>query len=386
MQHNSDEQDQMEPDIPHRPFQDKVASKTVQARFFFFIFVLTMILLGWVLWPFWQLLVLAFLLAGIFRPIYTWLCRWMSPWLSSCLTCGLIVLIVFVPLTFCIGALSNETLNLYQLGKDTNLLLKLQKFIQNNTLVLEAQVVLAGVGINFDPTDLTGTLSKIAGTVGLFIYNQASVWAANIMSFVLQFCILILVVFFLLIEIDRLLIFLMKLSPLPDDEDELLLKKFMEIAGAILVVNGVSGLFQGFLGGVYFTIIGLKSPVLWGSVMAVLAFLPIFGIGLVLVPVSAILLIGGHTGLAVLTFVFYVVLSFSVEYLLKPKFVGNHVKMHTLLVFLAIIGGMGVFGILGIIYGPLIVTAFLTLSDLYLNEYRALVDDGDSGKQVQNGH
>lgn len=375
MQLGSNDKDPKKSDFSFPHLQDKIASKTVQARFFFAIFFLSIFLLGWVLWPFLQLLVLAFLLAGIFRPIYSWLSRWMSSWLASCLTCGLIVLIVFVPLTFCIGALSTETLNLYQLGKDTNLLLKLQKFIQNNTLVLEAQEVLAGVGINFDPTEITGTLTKITGTVGLFIYNQATIWAGNIMSFVLQFCILILVVYFLLMEIDRLLIFLMKLSPLPDEQDQLLLKKFMEIAGAILVVNGISGLFQGFLGGVYFTIIGLKSPVMWGSVMAVLAFLPIFGIGLILIPTSAILLIGGHPGLALMTFVFYLILSLTVEYLLKPKFVGNHVKMHTLLVFLAILGGMGVFGVLGIIYGPLIVTAFLTLSDLYINEYRKPADE-----------
>ena len=303
----------------------------------------------------------------------------MSPWLASLLTCGLIVLIVFVPLTFCIGALSNETLNLYQLVKDSNLLVKFQQFLQNNTLAQEAQAVLAGFGINFDPNDLTGTLSKIAGTVGLFIYSQASVWAGNIMSFALQFCILILVAYFLMIDIDRLLVFLTKLSPLPDDQDELLLKKFMEITGAVLVVNGISGLFQGFLGGIFFSMLGLKSPVLWGSVMAVLAFLPIFGIGLILIPTAVILFVGGHTGEAITTFVFYVVLSFTVEYLLKPKFVGNHVKMHTLLVFLAIIGGMSVFGVLGIIYGPLIVTIFLTLTDLYLNEYCKVPAKG-SGK------
>jgi predicted PurR-regulated permease PerM len=347
-----------------------------QARFFFAIFFLSILLLGGVLWPFWQLLILAFLLAGIFRPTYSWLLSWMSPWLASLLTCGLIVLIVFIPLTFCIGALSTETLNLYQLVKDTNLLLKLQEFLQNNTLVLEAQEVLAGMGINFDPNDLTGSLSKIVGTIGLFIYNQASVWAGNVMSFGLQFCILILVVYFLLIEIDRLLLFLMKLSPLPDDQDELLLKKFMEIAGAILVVNCISGLFQGVLGGIFFAALGLKSPVLWGSVMAVFAFLPIFGIGLVLVPTSMILLVGGYTGQAIITLVFYIILSFTVEYLLKPKFVGNHVRMHTLLVFLSIIGGMSVFGVLGIIYGPLIVTGFLTLSDLYVNVYRSADDVG----------
>jgi len=171
----------------------------------------------------------------------------------------------------------------------------------------------------------------------------------------------------------------MKLSPLPDEQDQLLLKKFMEIAGAILVVNCVSGLFQGLLGGAFFTILGLKSPVLWGSVMAVFAFLPIFGIGLVLIPTSLILLVSGSVGQAILTFLFYIFLSFTVEYLLKPKFVGAHVRMHTLLVFLAIIGGMSVFGVLGIIYGPLIVTGFLTLSDIYMNEYSTADKNGEEG-------
>lgn len=341
----------------------------VQTRYFAVIFLISMLLLGWVLWPFWQLLVLAFLLAGIFKPIYNWLGKWVSPWMASLLTCGLIVLIVFVPLTICIGALSSEALNLFHLSKDSNLLLKLQQFIQNNTLLREAQGVLAGFGINFEPTDITGLFSDISKAVGLFIYGKASAWAANIMSFVVQFCFLILVIFFLLIEMERLIDFITRLSPLPDEQDQLLMNKFLEISGVILVGNGISGVFQGVMGGILFTFFGINSPILWGGVMAILAFLPIFGIGLVLVPTAAILLLNGSTGQAISTLVFYIVLSFSVEYLLKPKFVGSHVKMHTLLVFLAIVGGMAMFGVLGIIYGPLIVTAFLTLTDIYLKEY-----------------
>lgn len=340
-----------------------------QARFFAVIFLLSILLLGWVLWPFWQLLLFAFLLAGIFRPVFAWLRRWMSPWLASLLTCILIVLIVFVPLTFCIIALSKESLSLYQLVKDTNLLAKLQQFLQHNTLAQEAQGILAGLGINFDPRDLTGTLSKFAGSAGLFLYSQASFWAGNIMSFVLQFIVLIMVAYFLLIDMERLLRFLMRLSPLPQAQNDLLLRKFMDIAGAILVVNGISGLIQGVIAGVYFAFLGLPSPILWGSVMAVLAFLPIFGIGLVLVPTAFIFLVGGKLFLAAGTLFFYMSLSYSVEYLLKPKLVGERVQMHMLLVFLSILGGMALFGFLGIVYGPLIATAFLTLSELYLNEY-----------------
>ena len=347
---------------------------SLQARYFLLIFLLVTLLLGWVLWPFWQLLILAFLLAGIFRPVYLLLCKWVAPWMASSITCVLIILIVFVPLTFCIGALSSEALSLFHWGRDSNLLLKLQQSLQNNTLAGRAQELLVGFGINFEPSDVTRMISDLSETAGLFIYGKASGWAANIMSFVFQFSILIMVIFFLLKEIDRLIEFLIRLSPLPEEQDKLLMDKFMELAGVILVGNGISGVFQGVLGGFFFGLLGLNSPVLWGSVMAVLAFLPIFGIGGVLVPTAAILLINGHSSQAIMTLVFYGMLAFSVEYLLKPKFVGSQVKMHTLLVLLAILGGMSLFGILGIIYGPLIVTAFLTLADIYLKEYKPSID------------
>ncbi len=306
--------------------------------------------------------------------------------MASSLTCVLITLIVFVPLTFCVGTLSSEALNLLHLGKDSNVLLKLQQVIQNNSLTHQFQELLLEYGVHFTPPDVTEIVSEISKTMGMFVYNQATSWAANIMNFTWQFCVLIIVIYFLLIEIDSLVDFLTRLSPLPDDQDRLLMNKFMEIAGVILIGNGLSGLFQGTLGGIYFSLLGLKSPVLWGSVMAILAFLPIFGIGLVLIPTAVILLISGSVVKAILTVLFYMILSFSVEYLLKPRFVGRQVKMHTLLVFLAIIGGMSLFGVLGIIYGPLIVTAFLTLSDMYLMEYSVILNRSVENSTKKGSH
>jgi predicted PurR-regulated permease PerM len=67
----------------------------------------------------------------------------------------------------------------------------------------------------------------------------------------------------------------------------------------------------------------------------------------------------------------------GVEYVFKPKLVGQRVKMHPLLVFFAIIGGLKLFGIIGIIYGPLVVTGFLTLAEIYRSSYQTLVESGD---------
>ena len=247
--------------------------------------------------------------------------------------------------------------------------MRLQNFIQESPYISQLQASLNEFGFDFKPSQLIDSLSYLAKTGGLFLYNQASSWAANILEFVFLFFMLILVSFFLLIDLPILTEYLIRLSPLPDDEDRLLLNKFEKIANAILKGNGICGLIQGVLGGFMFSILGLNSPILWGCIMAVLAFLPIFGIGLIMLPASLILAINGQIGSAIFLAVFYLVLSLSIEYLLKPKLVGSQVKMHTLLVFLSIIGGITVYGILGIIYGPLIITAFLTLSDIYLKRY-----------------
>lgn len=341
-----------------------------QSRYFTTVFLISILLLGLVLWPFWQLLILAFLAAGIFRPVYHWLARWISPWMASGLTCILAALIVFIPLTFCITALSSEALSVYQLGRDSNLLLKLQQAIQNSSRIAQVQGTLQGFGIDFQPADITQLVSGLSKDAGLFIYAKASAWAANIMSFVAQFCFLILMIYFLLIEMDHLIRFLIRLSPLPDEQNSLLLNKFQEIAGITLIGNGISSVIQAVAGGILFAALGISSPILWGGIMGIVAFLPIVGIGTVLVPTSVILFLNGSPGKAAVTFIFFVLTTFSLEYLFKPKFVGSQVKMHTLLIFLAILGGISTFGPLGIVYGPLIVTAFQTLSEIYFREYK----------------
>ena len=247
--------------------------------------------------------------------------------------------------------------------------LKIQLFIQESTIIANLREYLRDLGFDFKPTQITDTLSYLAKMGGLFLYNQASNWAANILQFVVLFFMMILVIFFLLIDQPKLIEFIIKLSPLPEDEDRLLLSKFEEIANAILKGNGICGIIQGIIGGSVFSILGLNSPILWGGVMAILAFLPIFGIGLVMIPAAIILMMNGSVGQGVFLFIFYLILSLSMEYIFKPKLVGDQVKMHTLLVFLSIIGGLNVYGVLGIIYGPLIVTAFLTLTEIYLKKY-----------------
>lgn len=355
-----------QPDIPE---SQGTAPSPMMIKYFIVVFLVSLFFLGKILWPFWSILVLSFLLTNLFRPVYLFINRKLPENLSSVLTCLLIFAIVFIPIFFFIGSLANEALSLYNWGRDSQVGSTVLQFLQESEMIIRLQEYLADFGFDFKPKQLIDAFSYLAKMGGLMLYNQASVWAANIMQFVFLFCMMILVIFFLLIDQPKLMEYLVRLSPLPDDEDRLLLTKFEEIANAILYGNGICGLIQGILGGALFSIMGLNSPILWGCVMAILAFLPIFGIGLVMIPAAVILAINGNLGAGIFLFIAYLVLSLSMEYLVKPKLVGSQVKMHTLLVFLSIIGGLSVYGVLGIFYGPLIITAFLTLSDIYLKKY-----------------
>jgi predicted PurR-regulated permease PerM len=261
-------------------------------------------------------------------------------------------------------------MTLYQLGRDGNLIDRLQEFVQNNTLLQQTQAFFAGFGLHFEPTDLSAGLRDLVKYAGLFLYNKASLWAANLMTLAFKFCLMLMVIFYLLLDMERLFDFVQRISPLPQEQGTLLVRKFNEIGGAILIGNGASGLIQGTLGGLLFVLLELKSPMIWGGVMCLTAFLPILGIGLVLIPTALVLMAMGQAGEGLLVLILYLAITFTIDYGLKPKLVGRHLHIHTLLVFLSIIGAMGMFGVLGIIFGPLVITLFLTLAEIYQDSYR----------------
>lgn len=352
--------------------QDKT-SRSMILWFFLALFLLSAFMLGWLLLPFVSVLILAAVVTGIFKPFYDYLTRKISPATASLLTCVLVFIILFIPTVFFVGILSKEAYGLYLMGKGAAISDQVKTVLENSKILERVNLVLANLNIKITGDQLNKVLSELGKVVGLFLYEQASSIASNVLKFLVYFFFMVLVIYYLLIDGDRLLSFIVNLSPLPKEHDEKLIQKFKDMSGAILIGNGLGGLIQGVSGGIVFWLFGLKSAFLWGVIMGLLAFLPIIGIGAVFIPAAIYLFLKGRIGAGIFFVIFYFVLSGGVEYLIKPKLVGQRVKMHTLLVFLSIIGGLKLFGILGIIYGPLIVTGFLTLTDIYYASYQELV-------------
>jgi len=350
--------------------------------FFLILFVVSILLLGWLMRPFIAIVILAAVVSSAFHPLYWFLSRLrgISPRLASLFTCMVIFFILFIPIIFLVGVLAKEANDLYREALSAVLVGEIRQLLEGSLLLERVNAFLAPFNFQVTGDTLNAALTELAKEVGLFLYKQANAIAANTLSFLFNFFMMLLVSFFLLIDGERLMAFILDLSPLPQHQDQMLVQKFSDMAGAILIGNGICGLIQGVLGGALFALYGLSSPILWGVIMAILAFLPIVGIGVVLVPTAVFLLMKGRIVAGIFFLVFYVVVSCGIEYFFKPKLVGSRVQMHTLMVFLAILGGMQLFGILGIIYGPLVVTAFLTLTEIYRVNYQALI--APSGKEL----
>ncbi len=351
--------------------------------FFLVLFILSIVLICWLLLPFFPILILAAVITGIFRPIYKFFNvtdKINSPF-ASFLTCMLIFFILFIPMFLLVGQLAKEAQQLYFLGKDALISSQNENFIENSMIFNKASVLFAKFNIDLSIENANKWISNMGKDIGLFLFEQARAITADMLKILISFFFMLLVIYYLLIDGDKLIQFIIKISPLPNEQDEKLIKKFKDMGGAILIGNGLGGIIQGIIGGIVFSLFGIKSPFLWGVLMSLLAFLPILGIGIVFIPAAIYFLLNGHIASGVFFIIFYVVLSFGIEYLFKPKLVGNRIKMHTLLVFLSIVGGLNLFGILGIIYGPLIISGFITLTDIYITNYQRMVEHPEEIKQ-----
>jgi predicted PurR-regulated permease PerM len=342
--------------------------------FFLAIFTVSCILMGWLLWPFLSVIILAIVVTGVFAPVYNFIHRKLNSTISSLLTCVLIFFVLFLPLSFFIGILANEAWDLYLAARGALQNKPFMELLQRSDLFDTINLFLAKFKIQITGEELNRAIAELGRVVGLFLYEQARSITTNVLKFIVNFFFMLLIIFYLLVDSSRLVAFIVKLSPLPEDQDQKLIQKFKDIAAAILLGNGLGGIIQGTLGGLVFFLFGLKSPFLWGVIMALLAFLPIVGIGAVFIPAAIFLFLQGRPAAGVFFLIFYIILSGSIEYLFKPRLVGQRVRMHTLVVFLSIIGGLKLFGILGIIYGPLVVTAFLTLAEIYQASYQQMIE------------
>jgi predicted PurR-regulated permease PerM len=346
-------------------------NNTIKA-YFFALFILILILNIYMFVPLFDSIAFGAILAGAYYPLFKMLKEKyrLSHNLAAGLTTSAVIISIIIPIIYMAIQISREAVNVYgelQGGLNQEMI---RNFLFGNGPIGNA----LGKALSLFNIDMTNddvydlVLKKMQGLTG-FVLSTINSWLSNTFSFLFKFIVMILTVHGFIISGEDLKNYLFELSPLPDDQENHILQKFNQMNFATLVGNGLGGILQGVLAGVGLWFLGANSIFLWTTLMIFLAFIPLVGISFVTIPAAIIAFLSGAKIAAVVYIIYASIVAVVVENYVKPRFIGSRVKIDSLLLLFYIIAGMTSFGFLGIFYGPLLATFFVSLAEIFKKSY-----------------
>jgi len=278
-----------------------------------------------------------------------------------------VLVVIVLPFTLLMASLAGDIVNFYHQVEEMIKTGQLQAHFERIKEIPLLKWILARLGqhIDLSGTDPLPFLLKNVKQISTFIFNQTTLLLKGFSTFVAGFFFTLLSLYYLFKDGSTLFERLKEIAPLPSKEKDLLIQRFKDMISATIYGGILIAVIQGSLGGLSFWVLGLPSPIFWGTAMGLLSFIPIGGTALIWGPAAIILVIGGAVLKGIVLLGIGVFVISSVDYLLRPFFISSRTNIHPLLLFFAVLGGVQAFGLIGLIAGPLIATLFLALVEIY---------------------
>jgi predicted PurR-regulated permease PerM len=339
-----------------------------RAWFFIFLAAVTVAFL-WLTLDFIEPVFWAAVLAIIFNPLQRQLEGRLKErkTLAALITMVVIVLVVFIPLALIGIAVSQEALNLYERIQNGSV------NVQDLMTRIDPIVRDLAARVGIDPDTIGPRLSESVGAAAKLIATRAVVVGQNLLSVVAQTALMLYLLFFFLRDGDKLLATLNYAIPMGNGRQQTLFRRFASVTRATLKGSLLVGLVQGALGGLLFWVLGLRAPVFWGVIMAMLSLLPIVGPSIVWGPVAIYLMFTGSMTKGIILVVGGVLVVGTADNVLRPLLVGRETRMPDYMVLLSTLGGLSVFGPAGFVAGPVLAALFLSVWDMFAQEQRGVV-------------
>ncbi len=213
--------------------------------------------------------------------------------------------------------------------------------------------------------DLASLLDTAIRRAAGFLALRAGGLLADIVVFIFQLFVTLLAVFFLLRDTNSIMRVMRRALPFDDVRRERIIRQTRELVYASVASALLIASLQGLAGGMVFAILGLAAPVFWGVVMGFFALLPFVGTWVVWLPAAIWLIATGHVARGVALAVLGATIVASIDNFLRPALLSGRAQMNGLLMFISLLGGVSVFGVLGLVLGPLIVAIVGGLFEAY---------------------
>lgn len=333
--------------------------------------------IGWLVFlifkPFLTAILVAAVLAALFQSTYQNLLRKTnkSEIMSALLSILFIIIIVFVPLFTILGVSIREGSLFFQsFSNNSDASSIVVEHILDSARNLPYAETIFGQNA-FNMSSLVENLRGLGGNLlGFF-----EILYVNVEQFIVWTFIMFFTLFYFFIDGKAILAEMMRLSPLKNEHEELLMKKFTSMSRATLRITIIIGFIQGFLGTIMFYVAGVPSAILLGLLMTVMSVVPAVGSALVWMPAAIILIALGNVWQGVFVLIVGGGVISIVDNILRPKLLGRDTEMHPLMVFFATLGGIGLFGFPGFVIGPIIIALFLALGEIYAIEFRGQLQE-----------
>lgn len=218
--------------------------------------------------------------------------------------------------------------------------------------------------VHVSQLDPQATLLRWTEQASRYLISIGASLVTNLVSFVLDTVVVFFSLFFFFREGKTIVRKFSKLLPLRREQTNTLFTGISDTMIANLYGGLAVGVAQGTLTGLSFWFLGLPAPILWTLVTALASLVPMVGSALVWGPAAILLLLSGHWVKAIILFAWGAAVVGQIDAVVRPYVVGARVKVHTLLVFFALLGGVKAFGIVGIFVGPVLLSITLAVLNM----------------------
>lgn len=316
----------------------------------------------------------AIILTLVFSPLYQWVFKRVGRRknLASLLVCLLVFVLTVGPMVLFSGTLVREILEFYEVSSswlaDKRYELLWKHILDSPLRILWDKIVQKTEALHIEIIPVFG---KTAQAISKAIVGQIQSGAKNFLLFVLNYTLTIVIFFFFLRDGEALGKGLKDLFPMSRENKEVIFGRLSTTVSAVVRGLVVTGLAQGILAGLAFSVLGAPFPIFFALLIAFMAVIPIGGAVLVWLPSSIYLFFNGHEVKALILFLWGALVISTVDNFLKPLLIGEKTKIPTLFLFLAILGGLSFYGLIGVFLGPVMLVLFMALIEIYRKEYPA---------------
>ncbi len=338
-------------------------------RFYGFTLVTLTSFLGYlcylILKPFLSSIAWAIVLSIVFYPVYAYLCRFVK-WkvLASVITISITVIIILGPFSYLTIALANELSNFADYI-NTEGIGKVQDWI-NSPQALWVQERIKST-LNIEKIDLAAIISENISRMGKDILGNVTKGVANIASVFMNFFLMLFAMFFMLRDAPDFIRKFHDYMPFSEPQRDRLELQMKDMVISTIYGGVAVAVAQGTVGGITFLLLGMNSPILLGTAIGFMSFIPGVGTFSIWGPVVIYLLIKkAFIKAIILLFVGTFIIS-SIDNILKPIIISGRTRMPTLVIFFSVIGGLKVFGLIGLVLGPLVMAMFISVFEIFRN-------------------